>query len=139
MLFGALWSRPYTNNSFPYLTESYDSLSKEDKELVIETFNIHYKKYKAAKDSFLNSIWVILYDFCFTLNLYLIYYHSHMIFPKYLEFLYFTANYGQWTIKSFTIGLNNFPVRDKSTTRHQLSMKISLTLENLTIFNRKKT
>lgn len=139
MLFGSLWSRPYTNNPFPYLTESYASLSKEDKELVIETFNIHYKKYKAAKDSFLNSIWVKIYDFCFTLNNNIHIYHFHMIFPKYLQFLYFTANYGQWTIKSFTIGLNNFPVKDKSVTLHQLSIKLSLTFESLIIFKKKKT
>ena len=34
ILFGDIWTKPYTNNPFPYLAEPFHSLSPEDKRLV---------------------------------------------------------------------------------------------------------
>ena len=63
---------------------------------------------------------------------------NHIICPKYLHFLYFRANSGQWTINSSTIGLNILPLRDRSSTLHQLSKNISFILDILSSFRRKK-
>lgn len=51
-MFGNIWTKPYTNNPFPYLAEPYHSLTPEDKKLVTQIYNSFYNKYKAAKDKF---------------------------------------------------------------------------------------
>lgn len=56
VLFGNLWTRPYTNNPFPYLSEPYLNLAPEDKKLVISLYNSFYNRYKGAKDTFRNAL-----------------------------------------------------------------------------------
>lgn len=51
-MLGKLWSQPYTNNPFPYLSDNFHKLSKEDQQLVTEIYNNHYSKYKQAVDKF---------------------------------------------------------------------------------------
>lgn len=52
MLYGNIWSQPYTNNPFPYLAQDYLRLSADDKKTVKDLYNTFYNRYNAAKNKF---------------------------------------------------------------------------------------
>lgn len=52
VLFGSIWNKPYTNNPFPYLTEPFLGLSKNDQQLVRNIFQGFMKQYSTIKSKY---------------------------------------------------------------------------------------
>lgn len=48
IMLGNLWGQHYSNNKFPYLSQSYNKLSMSDKQVVDGIFNKHCNIYRKA-------------------------------------------------------------------------------------------
>ena len=52
VIFGNIFTKPYCNNPFPFLTENYHDLSPDDRQLVRGKYNALYQQYDAVRKKY---------------------------------------------------------------------------------------